>query len=167
MQRITLEEIERIFQDARQDPELITTFHIDRIKTLVEDNRHDYLSNQTFTTLYQDIDDAISDLGISKGSVESFCDKLVEYRYVDAIFQLFLGRHVRWIKRYSTKPSLTNGGVVVDIQFLDNGAYVLCKTPQMRFFKYRFDDCITFQKLTDDEIMLLTCNEHVAKGHIV
>ena len=44
------------------------------------------------------------------------------------------------------------------VKFLDNGTHILCKNG-FRFIQYKFDECITFQKLTNDEVMILKVKE--------
>jgi hypothetical protein len=69
---------------------------------------------------------------------------------------------VRWL-RLASEPKLTNGGIVADIKFMDNGTHVLCKNVLGRFIQYKFDDCMTFQKLSVDEQLILMAYEHIAK----
>ena len=57
---------------------------------------------------------------------------------------------------------ITNGGIVVDVKFLDNGTHILCKNGP-RFIQYKFDDCLTFQKLSADEQMVLSCYDLLRK----
>ena len=63
------------------------------------------------------------------------------------------------------KPTvnLTVGGIVVDIKFLDTGTHilVLTKNPKCRCIQYNFDDCITFQKLSTDEQLILAAYEYI------
>jgi hypothetical protein len=94
------------------------------------------------------------------------CKKLAGYRYVDELYQIHRGKHVRWLRyKIGERPlaedamRLTNGGIVVDIKFGENGACVLVRVPGAGFFtQYRFDECLTFQKLTDEETMILFSN---------
>jgi len=91
--------------------------------------------------------------------------KLAGYRYVDELYQLQRGKHVRWIRiprntnvintLENTTPTLTNGGIVVDIKIMDTGVHVLCKNGK-RYIQYKFDDCLTYQKLSTDELLVLT-----------
>jgi hypothetical protein len=91
--------------------------------------------------------------------------KLADYRYIDELYQLQRGKHVRWIRiprntnvintPENTTPTLTNGGIVVDIKIQDTGVHVLCKNGK-RYIQYKFDDCLTYQKLSTDELLILT-----------
>jgi len=82
-------------------------------------------------------------------------DKLVAYQYVDEIYKIKQGRFIRWI---TPKGVLTNGAIVADIKFLDNGTHVLCKNSRGGFIQIKFDHSILFQKLTPDENLILTAN---------
>ena len=46
-----------------------------------------------------------------------FSTKLASYRFVDEIYQLHLGKYIRWVTK--NEQSLKIGGFVVDIKFLD------------------------------------------------
>ena len=81
-------------------------------------------------------------------------------RYVDEINELHKGKHIRWIRTGTT--SLTNGGIVVDIKFKDNGTHIMCKNGMNRFIQYKFDDCITFQKLSTEEQLIMMAYEHAS-----
>jgi hypothetical protein len=86
---------------------------------------------------------------------------------VGEICDLFRGRHIRWIRLFETNgeritnPTLTNGGIVTDIKFQENGIYIQCKNPRNQFMQFRFDHCILFQKLTTEECMLLLCKNNL------
>ena len=54
---------------------------------------------------------------------------------------------------------LVKGGIVADIKFLENGTYILVKNSLNRFIQYKYDECITFQKLSVEELLLLNCME--------
>jgi predicted nucleotidyltransferase len=121
-----------------------------------EDNFPSYLENKTASIIQKEI----SDVCIRENIPQNIVDKLTEYRYVDKICDLIRGKYVRWI-RLSTKGSLptvtlTKGGLVADIKFLENGIYVLIKNAHNRFIQYKFDDCITFQKLSVEELLYIS-----------
>lgn len=116
-----------------------------------------YLDNKTLDTILQEKANALKKHYIPKFLLE----KIEDYRYVDEINELFRGKYVRWIRLDMKTPFLTNGGIVMDIQFLDNGIQVLCRNGVNRFIKYKFDECLTFQKLTDEELLLLSVKSQI------
>lgn len=118
-----------------------------------------YLENKTFNILSKEMEKAFIQNQISP---KSFMEKLDGYRLVDEIHELFRGKYIRWIrKKNNNKPTLTNGAMVMDIKFLPEGIHVLCRNGANRFIQIKFDDCILFQKLTDEEWMLLSVKSHI------
>lgn len=148
-------EIKNIFIEAAKDPTLKNTIDVDAILEVVETTD---LGNKNLGDLCKEIYGTLTQINVDDGERSELCKKLAEYRLVDEIYKLHKGKHVRWIRENSEKPYLTNGGIVVDIKFLDNGVHVVCKNKN-RFIQYKFDDCITFQKLSADELLILSCYE--------
>ena len=120
------------------------------------------LTRDLLRDLSEEIVDSMKVISLSTDLISEFCSKLVEYRFIDKIFQLQKGKHIRWIRKqtqstkHSVSPILTNGGIVMDIKFTNNGISILCKNKN-RFIQYNFDDCLTYQKLSPDELMIVGC----------
>ena len=152
--------VREIFENAKNDPSLFSAIDIQALLQSIENKKNDYLDNKTMRDINSDVFSAIHDLGISKEHEKLVCEKLIGYRYVDEIHELFKGRHIRWIRMYDDEAHLTNGGIVVNVKFTDKGMQVLCKNPQHRFMQYMFDECLTFQKLSTEEELLLMAYEN-------
>jgi hypothetical protein len=126
----------------------------------------DYLGEKTLETISEEVVQSLSILDISQEDRKTLCEKLVLYRFVDQIYQLHKGKHIRWIRLHETERSsakprvLTKGGIVVDISFMDNGTYIMC-TNKLYFFKIKFDDCLIYQRLSDNEQMILSCQSYL------
>lgn len=121
-------------------------------KLTEEDNFPHYLENKNLEIIQQEIKNICFRENISQ--IQDISNKLKEYRYVDKICDLFRGRFVRWIRLPA--GSMTKGGIVADIKFLENGTYILVKNSLNRFIQYKYDECITFQKLSVDELFFLS-----------
>lgn len=151
--------VHEIFESAIKDPTLFSTLDIDTLLNSIENDKNDYLENKTMQTVTTEIFDKILGLGIEETKCRELCDKLIGYRYVDEIHEIHKGKHIRWIRQDTER--LTNGGIVVDIKFLDNGTQILTMNSQRRFIQFKFDDCLTFQKLTVEEQLILMAYEHL------
>jgi hypothetical protein len=120
------------------------------------------LTRDLLRDLSEEIVGSLKTVSFSTDLIAEYCSKLIEYRFIDKIFQLQKGKHVRWIRKqppstkYSVAPILTNGGIVMDIKFTNKGISILCKNKD-RFIQYNFDDCLTYQKLSPDELMVVGC----------
>lgn len=147
------DEIKKLFTEASNDPDLKNTIDIDAI---LERTDMDHFGDKRLKDLCIEIRDSLNELDMDDFEKTEICKKLAEYRLVDEIYKLHKGKYVRWIRESGV--NLTNGGIVVDIKFLDNGIHVVCKNKN-RFIQYKFDECITFQKLSADEQLILSCYE--------
>jgi len=153
--------INEIYESALKDPTLFSTIDIEQLLNSIESEKNDYLENKTMNDVTIDIFNKINELNLSEEKMREFCNKLIGYRYVDEIHEIHKGKHIRWLK-YNT-DRLTNGGIVVDIKFMDNGTQILCMNSQKRFMQYKFDDCLTFQKLSVEEQLILMAYEYIDK----
>jgi len=155
--------IQEIFENARKDPTLFSTMNIEELLNSIENEKNDYLENKTMEDITNDIFENICELDLSLEETKIICNRLIGYRYIDEIRDLHKGKHIRWLRINSKTPSLTNGGILVNIKFLDNGVHIICKNSQNRFIQYKFDDCVTFQKLSVEEQLLLMAYENLPK----
>ena len=148
--------LKHLFEQAQRDGSLASSIDIDRLLTSLETPNTDYLEGKTLKSVNQDVFDSLNE----NACRESHCLKLVGYRFVDEIYELHKGKHVRWI-RLEHPEKLMIGGILVDIRFTDNGVNLLCRLHSGRFTQYRFDQCLTYQKLSEDEQMILALYEHL------
>ena len=155
---LTADTIEQVYRDAINDPSLLSGLDVDELLDTLENETNDYLENKTLDGITDEIYEGVCEICDEKEIQEKICLKLVGYRMVDELHELHKGKHVRWLRRGTNK--LTNGGIVVDIKFLDTGTHILCKNSMNRFIQYKYDDCITFQKLSSTEMLILMAYEH-------
>ena len=84
-----------------------------------------------------------------------FINSLKEYKFVNEIPDLNYGHYIRWISlKNPSNIKLTNGGIFCNIK-INNSVSLLCKNNQNHFFEIKFDENLIFQKLTNQEKLLL------------
>ena len=84
--------------------------------------------------------------------------KMVKYyTYMESLDDLQLGRYVRWLKTEDV-TKIYNGGFLIKI-----GDICTCKNGQGQLFTFIFDDCLVFQKMSNDEIILKYAKEIAEK----
>ena len=142
--------MDELIENEKQNSELQSQLNIDAILDAAENVDNNYIGNHTLNSLSEETVDCLKELNINNELLQKYCNTLLQYRYIDQIHHIHKGKHIRWIRN----GKLTNGGIVVDVKFLDNGTHILCKNKN-RFIQYKFDECMTFQKLTSDEQMIL------------
>ena len=106
--------------------------------------------------------DYLQKLLLSKEKLKEYHKKLKDYRYVDDLTDLQYGRYIRWINLNNPeKLDLTRGGMIIDIKILTNGIHIVCKNTYNHRFQIKLDECYIFQKLTDQEKILLLALDYV------
>ena len=155
---LTADTIEQVYRDAINDPSLLSGLDVDELLDTLENETNDYLENKTLDGITDEIYEGVCEICDEKEIQEKICLTLIGYRMIDELHELHKGKHVRWIRRGTNK--LTNGGIVVDIKFLDTGTHVLCMNSMNRFIQYKYDECVTFQKMSSTEMLILMAYEH-------
>lgn len=139
--------------ETKVDPEWIETW-IQSIGT--KEKEYHYLENKTVEMINQEKDCIISTM--TTVDKEKWLSSLSMYRHVEDLQALRLGHHVRWIRERPLGAfTLTNGGIFVRIKFTDAGTYVVCKN-YGKFMQYKLDECVTFQKISAEEWLVLMAN---------
>ena len=108
--------------------------------------------------------DYLQQLQLSRDDLKKYHSKLKEYRFVDDLTNIQYGRYIRWISlKNPEKLCLTTGGVIIDIQLLEDGIYILCKNFRNKRMKIKIDECFIFQKLTDQEKTIIAALDYLEK----
>ena len=88
-----------------------------------------------------------------------YLPKLKRYKVVDELQDMHEGTFLRWI--HLRRRKLTNGAFLVRVDIRDDGIYLLMKNNMQQLFSVWADECILFQKITAEEIVLLKALQHV------
>ena len=154
-------DINEIFENARKDTSLLSTIDIEELLRVVEQDKSEYLENKTIDDIIQENISELKSIGLKSENIRKTCEKLTGYRHVENLYDLHKGKHIRWIRKDDNDKKLTNGGIVMEIKFFDNGTHILCRNNQHRLFQIKFDNCILFQKMSVGEQLILMAYEHV------
>ena len=165
MSDLSNEFINKVFEDAQNDSSLLDTVDIDEIISMSENENMDYINEKTMNDILNEIYEALKDLNINETQQNNFYSKLAGYRFIENVYELHKGKHIRWI-RFNNPEKITNGAIVAEIKFRDNGTHVLCKTIQNKIFQIKYDDCLIFQKLTTGEQLILMAYEYAISKNV-
>ena len=92
--------------------------------------------------------------------------KLKQYKYIDEMDNLKPGTHIRWISlEDKNKIKLTNGAKFCKLNFTDDGVNLVYQNYgySPKYYQILLDDCLVFQKLTSEELVLLSALDHLSK----
>lgn len=157
---MNVKEIREMVESMRKEQEIFKTVDVNDLLISIEKETHEYLENKTFKTIAEDIFNELSSIeSISLVEKEALCGKLKDFFLVKDISELRKSRYLRYIKKGGAK--LSCGGFFTKL-FVNNGiVYIGMVIFGGRFISVRYDDCIFFQKLTDDEKIILLSFDYI------
>lgn len=159
---INADYINEIFENVKKDTSLLANIDIDELLKNMEKNS--YLENKTLQNLLDEKIEILNTLKISLKEKKELLDKLADYRYIQNIYELHKGKHIRWIRKNDKNTlRISNGSPVTDIIFTDNGTNIQCIGYgfKPRIFQIKWDDCIIFQKLSVHEQLILMVQDYI------
>ena len=108
--------------------------------------------------------DILQNLGLKKDNLKEFHTKLKNYRYIEDIKDLNYGASLRWINLNNIDNiNLNTCAHLCDIKMNNKGVSLCMKGYNNRFFTLYLNENLIFQKLNDEEIILLKAINHLSK----
>tara|TARA_X000000368_G_scaffold81035_1_gene60875 strand:- start:3013 stop:3441 length:429 start_codon:yes stop_codon:yes gene_type:complete len=119
------------------------------------------LNSQKIKTLKNNI---LQKLQLDRDKLKLYHKKLKKYRYCSDLSDLQFGNYIRWISLKDPENIfLTNGAFFTDYIFENNMVYIICKNSRNRIFRVKFDEIIIFQKLNNQENVILSVLDYLNK----
>jgi hypothetical protein len=97
---------------------------------------------------------------ISASASISHIKMLKGYRYVDEISDLKTNVYIKWI-RIDTPNKLTKGAISCSVKITNEGMLVMCKNHFGKFFYFNMEECVIFQKITNEEGVILSAMDFI------
>ena len=132
------------------------------IQKALDNENNSSIMKLTHSQIMAEKNDVLQKLQLSSQALKDIHKKLKSYRYVEDVADINYGSYVRWIKL--TDPDsvkLSNGGILIDIKITDSGLQLLCKNNMNRVMQIKLDECLVFQKLTEQEKIILSVLNHL------
>ena len=131
----------------------------------LDDESNETLMNFTTKKIREMNLKILKELGLPKKELIDIFNKLKDYKYVDEMNELKYGTFLRWIPiEDPTNIYLTKGAIFCEMKITDDGVFCICKNFgfPVRHFRISMDKNLIFQKLTDQELVLLSALDHVS-----
>lgn len=157
-------EFKKILKEAQQDHALISNLDPDELLRELAKDKHNYIENKTNADVLNEIRESILDEygeSMTAKEITTIIKKLVGYRVVDELDAIHIGQYTRWIQKYQDAVKLTNGGILVNTIFTDEGINLVIKLWNNSVIQVRFDDCLVYQKLGFGEQIILMASDYV------
>ena len=132
----------------------------------LDDDTNENLMNFTTQKLREMILKILKELQLSRNETLELMKKLKDYKYVDEMKDLKYGTYLRWIPINDPEDiQLTKGGLFCEMKVKEDGVYIICKNYgyNRKHFQIKLDENLIFQKLTEQELVLLSALDHLSK----
>lgn len=139
---------------------------VNKLLKALDDESNENLLNFTTEKMKEMNLNILKELNFSKKDTTEILQKLNEYKYVDEMNDLKYGTYIRWIPiEDPTNIFLTKGAIFCELKITDNGVSCICKNHgfKTKHFQIHMDKNLIFQKLTNQELVLLSALDHLSK----
>jgi hypothetical protein len=130
----------------------------------LDNEQNEALINLTSNKITEMNLNIIKELHLPRDITLTYMKKLNGYRYVDEIKDVKYGAFIKWIPISNPEYlPLHAGGMICDIKVSDTGVMIVCKNFMHKHYQIKMDECLLFQKLSNQELVLLSALDHLAK----
>ena len=137
---------------------------IQYLEKILNNENNESLMNLTFDKIDTKKREIVDELSLSKKETKELFKKLEDYRYVEEMQELRVGNYIRWINLNDPDNlELKNGAILSEVKIEDNILLVLKNFISRRFFQINMEENLLFQKLSDQEKVILYALDHVCK----
>ena len=138
---------------------------VQKLLKALDDETNENLLDFTTKKLREMTLKILSELNLPKKETIELFKKLKDYKYVDEMDDLKYGTYLRWIPLEDpTNINLSKGALFCETKITDNGVFCVCKNIgfSSRHFQIALDKNLIFQKLTNQELVLLSALDHLS-----
>ena len=139
---------------------------INKLLKALDDETNETLFNFTSDKIKEMNLNVLKELQLPRKDTLEILRKLQDYKYVDEMNDLKYGAYIRWIPiEDPTSIYLTKGALFCEMKITDDGVFCICKNYgfNSRHFQISMDKNLIFQRLTDQELVLLSALDHLSK----
>ena len=134
------------------------------LEKALNNENNESLSNLTFDIIDRKKREIVKELSLSRNETNDLLKRLEDYRYVEEMQELRIGNYIRWIDLNNPDNlELKNGAILSEIRIEDNIILVFKNFISKRFFQINMEENLLFQKLSDQEKVILYALDHLCK----
>ena len=139
---------------------------VNKLLKALDDDTNESLLNFTSSKIKEMNYNILKELHLTKDETLNVLKKLDNYKYVDEMNDLKYGTYIRWIPIEDVKRiNLLKGAIFCEMKITDDGVFLICKNfgYNRRHFQISMDKNLLFQKLSEQELVLLSALDHISK----
>ena len=137
---------------------------INNLLLALENESNSSIMNMTTSKIKTIKNNMLQKLGLNREELKTLHKKLKHYRYCSDMQDVQYGYYIRWISLKNPQNiKLTNGGIIIDIDIINNCVQLRIKNNMNRIFQIKLDECYIFQKITPQEQVILGVLDYLDK----
>jgi hypothetical protein len=137
---------------------------VNQLLKALDNEENGKLMNMTTQKIKKLTLEILQELQMPKETLKEYYRKLHGYIYVEDINDLKHGSFIRWINiKDPENLYLTNGGILSEIKVTNNGVCIVCKSFAKKHYQIQMEECLIFQKLSGQEMVLLSALDYLEK----
>lgn len=139
---------------------------VNKLLKALDDDSNETLFNFTTEKIREMTFKILKELHLPKKETLDIFNKLRDYKYVDEMNDLKYGTYLRWIPIENPENIyLSKGAIFCEMKIVDDGVFCVCKNFgfPVRYFQISMDKNLIFQRLTEQELVLLSALDHLSK----
>lgn len=140
--------------------------NIDKLLKSLDNESNEQLLNFTTKSMREMTLNILKELHLTEKETTSIFNKLKDYKYIDEMNELKYGTFIRWISIDNPDDiELSKGALFCEMKIKDEGVFCVCKSFgfPVKHFQISLDKNLIFQKLTDQEQVLLSALDYLSK----
>ena len=135
----------------------MSRLNVDKLLKALDNDNNESIIETNKSDIKQIKNNVFQQLNLPKDKLKEYHLKLRDYRYVDDVSEIQSGCFFRWINLKNPENiSLTRGAFLCDIGINNDGIHLIFKIPYGQHCQIRMDEVFLFQKLTEDEHVILS-----------
>lgn len=137
---------------------------MDDLLKALDNEENDTIMNLTHSKIKQQKNDILQRLQLKGNELKKYHKKLKNYVFCENPDKIRFGFYIRWIPLLDPDNIyLTNGGIVCDMKVVDGSLHIICKNNYNHLMQLIFNECLIFQKLSNQEHIILDILNYLDK----
>jgi len=142
----------------------MSELNVNQLLNALENESNTSIMNLTSSKIKDIKNNMLQSLQLERKQLKIFHKKLKEYRYCSDMSDLQFGYYIRWIPLKNPEIiNLTNGGIIIDMDIINNCIQIKIKNNLNRIFQIKFDEVMIFQKMSQQEKVILGVLDYLEK----
>jgi len=138
---------------------------VNKLMYALDNDNNESIMNLTTAKIMEMNINILKELHLEKSITLNYLKKLKGYKYIDEINDLKYGAFIKWIPIIDPNYlPLHYCGIICDIKITDNGVIIIAKNFMHRHYSFKMDECLIFQKLSTQELVILSALDHLEKN---